>query len=55
MDTESIYKRWCPVEEKEIGYDEIKKGYEVTKDSYIAIEKKRHRQYQTQNYKYYRC
>ena len=34
------YKRWCPVEEKEIGFNEIKKGYEVSKDSYIAIEKK---------------
>jgi len=33
-------KRWCPVEEKEIGFNEIKKGYEVSKDSYIAIEKK---------------
>jgi DNA end-binding protein Ku len=34
------YKRWCPVEEKEIGFNEIKKGYEVSKNSYIAIEKK---------------
>lgn len=34
------YKRWCPVEQKEISYKEIKKGYEVTKDKYIAIDKK---------------
>ena len=34
------YKRGCPVEEKEIDYNEIKKGYEVSKDRYIAIEKK---------------
>ena len=33
------YKRWCPVENKEVGYDEIKKGYEVSKDNYITIEK----------------
>ncbi len=34
------YKRWCPVEEKEIDSNEIKKGYEVSKNTYIAIEKK---------------
>ena len=34
------YKRWCPIDEKEIGYNEVKKGYEVSKDNYIAIEKK---------------
>jgi DNA end-binding protein Ku len=28
------------VEEKEIDYNEIKKGYKVSKDRYIAIEKK---------------
>ena len=39
------YKRWCPVEEKEIGFNEVKKGYEISKNSYIAIEKKRYRQY----------
>jgi DNA end-binding protein Ku len=33
------YKRWCPVENKEVGYNEIKKGYEVSKDNYITIEK----------------
>ncbi len=34
------YKRWCPVDEKEVSYNEIKKGYEVSKDNYIAIDKK---------------
>jgi len=33
------YKRWCPVEEKEIPYSEIKKGYEIEKDNYVTIEK----------------
>ena len=33
------YKRWCPVEEREVNFDEIKKGYEVTKDNYVLIEK----------------
>jgi DNA end-binding protein Ku len=32
-------KRWCPVEDKEIPYSEIKKGYQVSKDKYIVIEK----------------
>jgi DNA end-binding protein Ku len=33
------YKRWCPIEEKEIPYEEIKKGYKIAKDEYIIIEK----------------
>lgn len=33
------YKRWCSVEEKEIPYSEIKKGYEIEKDNYVMIEK----------------
>jgi DNA end-binding protein Ku len=33
------YKRWCPVEEKEIAYSEIKKGYETEKDNYVLIDK----------------
>ena len=33
------YKRWCPVEEKEIPYSEIKKGYEIEKDNYVMIDK----------------
>src|SRR5919197_5802229 len=32
------YKRWCPIEEREVRYDEIKKGYEISKDNYIVIE-----------------
>jgi non-homologous end joining protein Ku len=34
------YKKWCPMDEKEIGYAEVKKGYQVSKDTYIAIDKK---------------
>ena len=34
------YKRWCPIDKKEIGYNRVKKGYEVSRDNYIAIEKK---------------
>jgi DNA end-binding protein Ku len=33
------YKKWCPVEEREIPYSEIKKGYEVSKDRYVLVEK----------------
>lgn len=33
------YKRWCPVEEKEIDYSNIQKGYEIQKDNYIVLEK----------------
>lgn len=33
------YKKWCPVEEREVPYEEIKKGYEISKDEYIVIEK----------------
>ena len=33
------YKRWCPIDEKEFSYAEIKKGYEIIKDKYIIIEK----------------
>jgi DNA end-binding protein Ku len=33
------YKKWCPVEEREVPYSEIKKGYETTKDQYIVLEK----------------
>jgi DNA end-binding protein Ku len=27
------YKKWCSVEDKEIPYSEIKKGYEIAKDN----------------------
>jgi DNA end-binding protein Ku len=33
------YKKWCPVEEREVSWDEIKKGYEVTKNNYVVIDK----------------
>ncbi len=33
------YKKWCPIEEREIPYSEIKKGYEVSKDRYVLVEK----------------
>jgi DNA end-binding protein Ku len=33
------YKRWCPVEEREVRYDEIQKGYQIAKDNYVVIEK----------------
>src|SRR5918994_1152759 len=32
-------KKWCPEEEREVPYSEIKKGYEVQKDNYIVFEK----------------
>ncbi|MGB7634856.1 MAG: Ku protein [Nitrososphaeraceae archaeon] len=33
------YKKWCPVEEREVEYAEIKKGYEIAKDQHVIIEK----------------
>lgn len=33
------YKKWCPIEEKDVPYPEIKKGYEIAKNQYIVIEK----------------
>lgn len=33
------YKKWCPVEEREVSYSEIKKGYQIAKDDYIVIDK----------------
>jgi DNA end-binding protein Ku len=33
------YKKWCPIENKEIPYSEIKKGYEISRDNYVIIEK----------------
>ena len=33
------YKKWCPVEEREVQWSEIKKGYEITKDNYVVLEK----------------
>jgi DNA end-binding protein Ku len=33
------YKKWCPIEEREVLWSEIKKGYEISKDNYVVIEK----------------
>jgi DNA end-binding protein Ku len=33
------YKKWCPVEEREVLYSEIQKGYEIAKGQYVIIEK----------------
>jgi DNA end-binding protein Ku len=33
------YKKWCPVEDREVPYSEIKKGYQISKDNYAIIEK----------------
>ncbi|MEM5802052.1 MAG: Ku protein [Candidatus Aenigmatarchaeota archaeon] len=32
------YKRWCPVERREVKWDEVKKGYKIG-DKYIILEK----------------
>ena len=31
-------KRWCPTEDKEIGWNEALRGFEVGKDDYVIIE-----------------
>jgi DNA end-binding protein Ku len=33
------YKKWCPIEDKEVSYSEIKKGYEVTKITMSYLKK----------------
>jgi DNA end-binding protein Ku len=33
------YKKWCPVEEREVQWSEIKKGYEITRNDYVVLEK----------------
>ena len=33
------YKRWCPVENREVPWNEIKRGFEVQKDRYGMIDK----------------
>jgi DNA end-binding protein Ku len=33
------YKKWCPVEEREVLWSEIKTVYEIIKNSYIVSEK----------------
>jgi DNA end-binding protein Ku len=31
-------KRWCPVEDREVGWNETVRGYEVGKDEYVRVE-----------------
>ena len=33
------YKKSCPVEEREVPWSEIKKGYEITKNNYVVLGK----------------
>ncbi|HZD83180.1 MAG TPA: Ku protein, partial [Nitrososphaeraceae archaeon] len=32
-------KKWCPVEDKEVAYSELKKGYQISKNNYVVIGK----------------
>jgi DNA end-binding protein Ku len=32
-------KKWCPVEEREVPWSEVRKGYEIAKNDYVVIEK----------------
>ncbi|MGB9732355.1 MAG: Ku protein [Candidatus Micrarchaeia archaeon] len=34
-----VYKRWCPVEEREVSWQELKKGFEISKDKFVVLEK----------------
>ena len=34
------FKRWCPVDKKEVPYDEIIRGYEVQKGKYVPVTPK---------------
>lgn len=33
------HKRWCPICGREVAWDEVKKGYKITKDQYVIVEK----------------
>ena len=35
--TQNQIKKWCPLEE--VPWSEIKKGYEITKNNYVVLEK----------------
>ncbi|MEM5790818.1 MAG: Ku protein [Candidatus Aenigmatarchaeota archaeon] len=35
--TPLIYKRWCPKCEKEVSYEDVEKGYKITKEKYVVI------------------
>ena len=32
-------KKWCPIEDREIPYSDIKRGYRISKDNYVVVEK----------------
>ncbi len=34
-----VYKRWCPVENREVSWQELKKGFELSPDKFIVLEK----------------
>ncbi len=34
------HKRWCPHCNKEVGYEELLKGYKIAKDKYVILTKK---------------
>ncbi len=34
-----VYKRWCPVENREVSWQELKKGFELSADKYVVLEK----------------
>jgi DNA end-binding protein Ku len=38
-DTRLNTKDGCPIEEREVPWSEIKKGYEITKNNYVVLEK----------------
>lgn len=38
--TPLTYKRWCPKCEKEIAWNDIAKGYKISKDKYVIVDKK---------------
>jgi len=33
------YKKWCSIEDREIPASEIKKGFQISKDNYVIVEK----------------
>jgi len=33
------YRKWCTAEDREVNWSEIKKGYKITKNNYIVVEK----------------
>ncbi len=34
-----VYKRWCPVENREVSWQEIKKGFQLSADKFVVLEK----------------